>query len=67
MDNANWFFYGSFVFYMYALMLFHSINFFFVFSIHNPGYFVVDKDSTPERLVFNRTVTLRDSYGKSGK
>jgi len=42
-------------------------QFFFVFSIHNPGYFVVDKDSTPERLVFNRTVTLRDSYGKSGK
>ncbi|KAF5727743.1 hypothetical protein HS088_TW22G01440 [Tripterygium wilfordii] len=31
------------------------------------GYFVVDKDSTPEKLVFNRTVTLRDSYGKSGR
>ncbi|RXH79300.1 hypothetical protein DVH24_040447 [Malus domestica] len=30
-------------------------------------YFVVDKDSTPEKLVFNRTVTLRDSYHKGGK
>ncbi|XP_038705358.1 glutamine--tRNA ligase, cytoplasmic-like [Tripterygium wilfordii] len=31
------------------------------------GYFVVDKDSTSEKLVFNRTVTLRDSYGKGGR
>ncbi len=29
------------------------------------GYFVVDsKDSTPERLVFNRTVSLRDTWAK---
>lgn len=28
------------------------------------GYFVVDADSTPEKLVFNRTVTLRDSWAK---
>jgi glutaminyl-tRNA synthetase len=28
------------------------------------GYFAVDADSTPERLVFNRTVTLRDSWAK---
>jgi glutaminyl-tRNA synthetase len=28
------------------------------------GYFVLDKDSTSERLVFNRTVTLRDSWAK---
>lgn len=26
----------------------------------------MDTDSTPEELVFNRTVTLRDSYGKAG-
>jgi glutaminyl-tRNA synthetase len=32
-----------------------------------PGYFVVDQDSTPEKLVFNRTVTLKDSYGKGEK
>ncbi len=28
------------------------------------GYFVVDKDSTPEKLVFNRTVTLKDAWAK---
>jgi glutaminyl-tRNA synthetase len=28
------------------------------------GYFCVDKDSTPKRLVFNRTVTLKDTWGK---
>lgn len=37
------------------------------FQFERLGYFVVDKDSTPEKLVFNRTVTLRDSYSKSGK
>lgn len=31
------------------------------------GYFAVDTDSTPKKLVFNRTVTLRDSYSKGGK
>jgi glutaminyl-tRNA synthetase len=29
------------------------------------GYFVVDKDSTPGRPVFNRTVTLKDSWAKA--
>ncbi|NNE27781.1 MAG: glutamine--tRNA ligase/YqeY domain fusion protein [Saprospiraceae bacterium] len=28
------------------------------------GYFIKDKDSNDERLVFNRTVTLRDSWAK---
>jgi len=28
------------------------------------GYFCVDSDSTPERPVFNRTVTLRDTWAK---
>jgi glutaminyl-tRNA synthetase len=31
------------------------------------GYFVVDTDSTPEHLVFNRTVGLRDSWAKMQK
>ena len=31
------------------------------------GYFVVDQDSTNEKLVFNRTVTLRDSWAKQAK
>lgn len=30
------------------------------------GYFVVDPDTTPEHLVFNRTVALRDSWVKIG-
>ncbi|GAB4246955.1 MAG: glutamine--tRNA ligase/YqeY domain fusion protein [Ekhidna sp.] len=28
------------------------------------GYFRVDEDSTPENLVFNRTITLRDNWSK---
>ena len=28
------------------------------------GYFCTDRDSTPEKLVFNRTCTLKDSWAK---
>jgi glutaminyl-tRNA synthetase len=28
------------------------------------GYFCVDPSSAPDRLVFNRTVTLRDTWAK---
>jgi glutaminyl-tRNA synthetase len=31
------------------------------------GYFCVDKDTTPERLVFSRTVTLKDAWAKAQK
>jgi glutaminyl-tRNA synthetase len=31
------------------------------------GYFCVDRDSTTERLVFNRTVSLRDAWAKIEK
>jgi len=31
------------------------------------GYFNVDKESTAEKLVFNRTVTLKDSWAKMNK
>lgn len=31
------------------------------------GYFCVDSDSTPSRLVFNRTVSLRDEWAKLQK
>jgi glutaminyl-tRNA synthetase len=31
------------------------------------GYFSVDKDSTPENLVFNRVVSLKDSWSKMEK
>ena len=37
------------------------------FQFQRIGYFNVDKDSTSERLVFNRTVSLRDSWGKLGE
>ena len=28
------------------------------------GYFAVDPDTTPQKLVFNRTVALRDTWAK---
>jgi len=31
------------------------------------GYFCLDKDATPEKLVFNRTVTLKDAWVKETK
>ena len=31
------------------------------------GYFTADRDSTPERPVFNRTVTLKDTWAKIEK
>ncbi len=34
------------------------------FQFQRLGYFNVDLDSTPEKLVFNRTVTLRDTWAK---
>ncbi len=34
------------------------------FQFQRLGYFNVDPDSTPEKLVFNRTVTLRDTWAK---
>ena len=34
------------------------------FQFERVGYFVADPDSTPERPVFNRTVTLRDAWAR---
>ena len=34
------------------------------YQFERTGYFVSDEDSTPGALVFNRTVTLRDSWEK---
>jgi glutaminyl-tRNA synthetase len=36
------------------------------FQFQRLGYFCVDLDSTAEKLVFNRTVPLRDSWAKKG-
>ncbi len=37
------------------------------FQFERIGYFCVDKDSTPDKLVFNRTVTLKDTWAKISK
>lgn len=37
------------------------------FQFQRIGYFVVDKDSKPNSLVFNKTVGLRDSWAKKSK
>ncbi len=37
------------------------------FQFERIGYFCKDADSTPENPVFNRTVTLKDSWGKAQK
>ena len=31
------------------------------------GYFCLDKDSTPQKIIFNRTVTLKDAWAKEVK
>jgi glutaminyl-tRNA synthetase len=37
------------------------------FQFERVGYFCVDLDSTPEKLVFNRTLPLKDSWAKIEK
>ena len=34
------------------------------FQFMRQGYFVIDSDSTPDHLIFNRTVGLRDTWAK---
>ncbi len=36
-----------------------------IFQFERLGYFIVDPDSTAEKKVFNRSVTLKDSYAKA--
>ena len=31
------------------------------------GYFIIDPDSKPDKIVFNRIVSLRDSWAKIAK
>ncbi|KAL1440968.1 hypothetical protein MTO96_009014 [Rhipicephalus appendiculatus] len=35
------------------------------FQFERLGYFCVDQDTTPEKIVFNRTVTLKEDSGKN--
>jgi glutaminyl-tRNA synthetase len=37
------------------------------FQFERQGYFCVDPDSSHQKLVFNRTVPLRDSWAKIEK
>jgi glutaminyl-tRNA synthetase len=37
------------------------------FQFERKGYFCVDPDSSSEKLIFNRTVTLRDTWAKKSK
>jgi glutaminyl-tRNA synthetase len=37
------------------------------FQFIRKGYFCPDKDSASEKLVFNRTVTLKDAWAKEQK
>lgn len=37
------------------------------FQFLRKGYFCVDKDSTPGKLIFNRTVGLKDTWAKEAK
>ena len=37
------------------------------FQFTRIGYFCVDPDATPEKMVFNRTVTLKDTWAKEQK
>ena len=34
------------------------------FQFERVGFFAVDLDSTPEKLVFNRTISLKEGTGK---
>ena len=36
----------------------------FTCQFERKGYFCIDPDSTPEKMVFNRTITLRESWAK---
>jgi glutaminyl-tRNA synthetase len=38
-----------------------------IYQFQRIGYFCVDKDSTGDNIVFNRTVTLKDNWSKKGR
>jgi glutaminyl-tRNA synthetase len=37
------------------------------FQFMRQGYFCADEDSTPEKLIFNRTISLVDTWAKMRK
>ncbi len=38
-----------------------------LYQFERQGYFCIDYDSSDKRLIFNRTVALRDSWAKISK
>ncbi|MFT3705727.1 MAG: glutamine--tRNA ligase/YqeY domain fusion protein [Agriterribacter sp.] len=38
-----------------------------IFQFMRKGYFTIDKYSTPDNIIFNRTVTLKDTWAKESK
>ena len=51
----------------YVEPAFIDTNYLAKYQFERIGYFCIDKDSTSEKLVFNRTVTLKDSWAKMQK
>ena len=51
----------------YAEPALHSAGLTDRFQFLRKGYFALDPDSTKDKLVFNRTVTLRDMWAKEAK
>jgi glutaminyl-tRNA synthetase len=39
----------------------------FRYQFERLGYFALDKDSTPGKSVFNRTITLRDTWARESQ
>jgi len=49
---------------VYAEPALKSVKFSEPYQFLRKGYFTLDKDSSEEKIVFNRTVTLKDTWGK---
>jgi glutaminyl-tRNA synthetase len=53
--------------YAYAEPNLKKANFKERYQFLRKGYFCLDKDANEEKLVFNRTVTLKDAWAKEQK
>ena len=52
---------------VYAEPALKSVKFEERYQFLRKGYFTLDKDSSEEKMIFNRTVTLRDTWAKEQK
>jgi glutaminyl-tRNA synthetase len=53
--------------YAYAEPTLRNANFTDRYQFLRKGYFCLDKDSSEEKIIFNRTVTLKDAWAKEQK